>query len=114
MVVLVLVVYRKNGQRYCLPVRFVFFSSINNNIIIFLELVTGHALAENILPSDPPTETTTDTLQPPVQHEDAPNEHGHSRNSSNTSQLSKASGYSSIHSHSHSRQSSSGDSGHIR
>ncbi|XP_060526209.1 uncharacterized protein LOC132701918 isoform X2 [Cylas formicarius] len=42
-------------------------------------------------------------------------ETGHSRNSSNTSQLSKASGYSSIHSHSHSRQSSSGDSaGHIR
>ncbi|XP_066252828.1 EEIG family member 2 isoform X2 [Euwallacea similis] len=38
---------------------------------------------------------------------------GHSRNSSNTSQMSKASGYSSI---SHSRQSSSGDStaGHIR
>lgn len=41
-------------------------------------------------------------------------EPGHSRNSSNTSQMSKASGYSSIHSHSHSRQSSSGDSGHIR
>ncbi|KAF5286339.1 hypothetical protein FQA39_LY04237 [Lamprigera yunnana] len=39
-------------------------------------------------------------------------EQGHSRNSSNTSQMSKASGYSSIHSHS--RQSSSGDSGHIR
>lgn len=39
-------------------------------------------------------------------------EPGHSRNSSNTSQMSKASGYSSIHSHS--RQSSSGDSGHIR
>lgn len=40
-------------------------------------------------------------------------EMGHSRNSSNTSQMSKASGYSSI---SHSRQSSSGDSaaGHIR
>nr|CAH7744855.1 unnamed protein product [Callosobruchus chinensis] len=40
-------------------------------------------------------------------------EPGHSRNSSNTSQLSKASGYSSG-AHSHSRQSSSGDSGHVR
>lgn len=39
-------------------------------------------------------------------------EQGHSRNSSNTSQMSKASGYSSIHTHS--RQSSSGDSGHVR
>ncbi|KAK5649557.1 hypothetical protein RI129_000586 [Pyrocoelia pectoralis] len=44
--------------------------------------------------------------------EDPVCEQGHSRNSSNTSQMSKASGYSSIHSHS--RQSSSGDSGHIR
>ncbi|XP_014288857.1 early estrogen-induced gene 1 protein isoform X5 [Halyomorpha halys] len=38
---------------------------------------------------------------------------GHSRNSSNTSQLSKGSGYGSLNSQ-HSRQSSSGDSGHIR
>lgn len=79
-----------------------------------IDLVAGHTLAENSLPSGVPTETT-DTLQIPVeQHEEPTNEHGHSRNSSNTSQLSKASGYSSIHSHSHSRQSSSGDSGHIR
>lgn len=49
-----------------------------------------------------------------IKSTEAPCEPGHSRNSSNTSQLSKASGYSSIHSHSHSRQSSSGDSGHIR
>lgn len=49
-----------------------------------------------------------------IKSTDAPCEPGHSRNSSNTSQLSKASGYSSIHSHTHSRQSSSGDSGHIR
>lgn len=42
-------------------------------------------------------------------------ESGHSRNSSNTSQLSKGSGYGSLNSHGqHSRQSSSGDSGHIR
>lgn len=39
-------------------------------------------------------------------------ETGHTRNSSNTSQLSKASDYSSIHTHS--RHSSSGDSSHIR
>ncbi|XP_073993984.1 EEIG family member 2 isoform X2 [Rhodnius prolixus] len=38
---------------------------------------------------------------------------GHSRNSSNTSQMSKGSGYGSLNSQ-HSRQSSSGDSGHIR
>lgn len=38
---------------------------------------------------------------------------GHSRNSSNTSQLSKGSGYGSLNSQ-HSRQSSSGDSGHMR
>lgn len=83
--------------------------------LFILELVTGHTLAENSLPSGITTETT-DTLQPPTewQHEELTNEHGHSRNSSNTSQLSKGSGYSSIHSHSHSRQSSSGDSGHIR
>ncbi|XP_054270885.1 EEIG family member 2 isoform X3 [Macrosteles quadrilineatus] len=43
-------------------------------------------------------------------HEAAP---GHSRNSSNTSQLSKGSGYGSLNSQ-HSRQSSSGDSTHIR
>lgn len=47
-----------------------------------------------------------------VEHEELSCEQGHSRNSSNTSQMSKASGYSSVHSHS--RQSSSGDSGHIR
>ncbi|XP_034936936.1 protein FAM102B isoform X3 [Chelonus insularis] len=47
---------------------------------------------------------------------EAHTESGHSRNSSNTSQLSKGSGYGSLNSHSqHSRQSSSGgDSGHIR
>lgn len=48
----------------------------------------------------------------PSEIEEPACEPGHSRNSSNTSQMSKASGYSSIHSHS--RQSSSGDSGHIR
>ncbi|XP_014250981.1 protein FAM102A isoform X4 [Cimex lectularius] len=40
-------------------------------------------------------------------------EMGHSRNPSNTSQMSKGSGYGSMNSQ-HSRQSSSGDSGHIR
>ncbi|XP_071442363.1 EEIG family member 2 isoform X4 [Hetaerina americana] len=46
----------------------------------------------------------------------ATNGGGHSRNSSNTSQMSRASGYGSLNSQSqqHSRQSSSGDSGHIR
>lgn len=39
-------------------------------------------------------------------------EAGHTRNSSNTSQMSKASDYSSIHTHS--RHSSSGDSTHIK
>lgn len=43
---------------------------------------------------------------------EVPVETGHTRNSSNTSQLSKASDYSSIHTHS--RHSSSGDSSHIR
>lgn len=79
--------------------------------------MSGHALAENCLPSGVPLAEATDTLHPPPtfeQHEEPLGEHGHSRNSSNTSQLSRASGYSSIHSHSHSRQSSSGDSGHIR
>ncbi|XP_046669804.1 protein FAM102B isoform X5 [Homalodisca vitripennis] len=54
---------------------------------------------------------TTETV-PEEPHDAAP---GHSRNSSNTSQLSKGSGYGSLNSQSqHSRQSSSGDSGHIR
>lgn len=84
-------------------------------LFFIADLVTGHTLTENNLPSVTIAAEATDTLQPPPeQHEELPNEHGHSRNSSNTSQLSKASGYSSIHSHSHSRQSSSGDSGHIR
>ncbi|PBC30601.1 protein FAM102A isoform X4 [Apis laboriosa] len=58
-----------------------------------------------IVPSALPVETLAE----------AHTESGHSRNSSNTSQLSKGSGYGSLNSHSqHSRQSSSGDSGHIR
>ncbi|KAL1506234.1 hypothetical protein ABEB36_005631 [Hypothenemus hampei] len=88
------------------------------------ELVIGQTLAETGLTSN------TTQLEPPGQelaptsvHVEVANDqqnvgtiqdtHGHSRNSSNTSQMSKASGYSSI---SHSRQSSSGDSaaGHIR
>ncbi|CAH2001194.1 unnamed protein product [Acanthoscelides obtectus] len=55
-------------------------------------------------PQEPPIVPTSTTCS---------SEPGHSRNSSNTSQLSKASGYSSG-AHSHSRQSSSGDSGHVR
>ncbi|KAK9498773.1 hypothetical protein O3M35_003336 [Rhynocoris fuscipes] len=49
---------------------------------------------------------------PTVPHDEGL-ELGHSRNSSNTSQMSKGSGYGSLNSQ-HSRQSSSGDSGHIR
>ncbi|XP_044258634.1 uncharacterized protein LOC123007411 isoform X2 [Tribolium madens] len=77
------------------------------------ELVIGHTLVENSVPVTVAVEGATDQVQP-SDHEEVVCETGHSRNSSNTSQLSKASGYSSIHSHSHSRQSSSGDSGHIR
>jgi len=76
------------------------------------ELVINQpALSEN---NAPPT-LTLDSLEfaPTAETDDGQTvEHGHSRNSSNTSQMSKASGYSSTHSHS--RQSSSGDSGHIR
>lgn len=81
---------------------------------IILDLVIGHTLAETNVPVSSASEPA-DMLQVPSEpHEELTCEHGHSRNSSNTSQLSKASGYSSIHSHTHSRQSSSGDSGHIR
>ncbi|KYB29420.1 Protein FAM102A-like Protein [Tribolium castaneum] len=76
------------------------------------ELVIGHTLVENSVPVTVAVEGP-DQVQAP-EHEEVVCETGHSRNSSNTSQLSKASGYSSIHSHCHSRQSSSGDSGHIR
>ncbi|KAJ8971920.1 hypothetical protein NQ317_008704 [Molorchus minor] len=85
------------------------------------DLVIGQTLAENNIPvavaADSNDALTQQTANLAVEHADpqeVPCETGHSRNSSNTSQLSKASGYSSIHSHSHSRQSSSGDSGHIR
>ncbi|XP_074039222.1 uncharacterized protein isoform X1 [Leptinotarsa decemlineata] len=91
------------------------------------DLVIGQTLSENNVPVSIATDwneaLTTQTassvpslLPAPADHDihDVRGEHGHSRNSSNTSQLSKASGYSSIHSLSHSRQSSSGDSGHIR
>ncbi|KAL3279095.1 hypothetical protein HHI36_016609, partial [Cryptolaemus montrouzieri] len=78
------------------------------------ELVIGQTLSENNIPVSVPADSA-DPAQIPSEQEEIPlGEPGHSRNSSNTSQLSKASGYSSIHSHSHSRQSSSGDSGHIR
>ncbi|XP_044761345.1 uncharacterized protein LOC123318709 isoform X2 [Coccinella septempunctata] len=78
------------------------------------ELVIGQTLSENNIPVTVASDCS-EPIQIPVDHEEIPlGEPGHSRNSSNTSQLSKASGYSSIHSHSHSRQSSSGDSGHIR
>lgn len=80
---------------------------------LFLELVINQTLAENNVPVTIALEGDN------VQYHEAVDEIpvcelGHSRNSSNTSQMSKASGYSSIHSHTHSRQSSSGDSGHIR
>jgi hypothetical protein len=82
---------------------------------MFSDLVIGHSLVENSVPVTVAVEGGTDQAQQPSQeHEEVVCETGHSRNSSNTSQLSKASGYSSIHSHTHSRQSSSGDSGHIR
>lgn len=87
------------------------------------ELIISQTLSETGLAtaSTPFDQSGTD-LATPASHVDQPNnsagsghaqEPGHSRNSSNTSQMSKASGYSSI---SHSRQSSSGDStaGHIR
>ncbi|XP_072384881.1 EEIG family member 2 isoform X3 [Diabrotica undecimpunctata] len=89
------------------------------------ELVIGQTLTENnaqvsIAPDATNESHPVSSLPSALPHLDhepqemALGEPGHSRNSSNTSQLSKASGYSSIHSHSHSRQSSSGDSGHIR
>ncbi|XP_056640860.1 early estrogen-induced gene 1 protein isoform X2 [Diorhabda sublineata] len=87
------------------------------------ELVIGQTLTENNAPVSVSTDHVNDNhpISSILSHSDqepqetaALCEHGHSRNSSNTSQLSKASGYSSIQSHSHSRQSSSGDSGHIR
>ncbi|CAH1155224.1 unnamed protein product [Phaedon cochleariae] len=89
------------------------------------DLVIGQTLTE----TNVPVSIAPDLLDPPTTFQQPPTvdsetardlagnqtgEHGHSRNSSNTSQLSKASGYSSVHSRSHSRQSSSGDSGHIR
>ncbi|KAK9727938.1 N-terminal C2 in EEIG1 and EHBP1 protein [Popillia japonica] len=79
------------------------------------ELVIGHTLPENNVPITLAVEQSTDNIPSlNTEAEEVPSEQGHSRNSSNTSQMSKASGYSSIHSHTHSRQSSSGDSGHIR
>lgn len=84
------------------------------------DLVIGQTLTENNIPITIATDcndVVTQATVLPAEHvelQEAPCEPGHSRNSSNTSQLSKASGYSSIHSHTHSRQSSSGDSGHIR
>ncbi|XP_045469238.1 uncharacterized protein LOC123676930 isoform X2 [Harmonia axyridis] len=76
------------------------------------ELVIGQTLSETNIPVTVAPDSS-EPIQISVDHEEIPlGEPGHSRNSSNTSQLSKASGYSSIHSHS--RQSSSGDSGHIR
>ncbi|XP_065343964.1 EEIG family member 2 isoform X4 [Cloeon dipterum] len=56
-------------------------------------------------PAIPTNHITVDSLA---------HEPGHSRNNSNTSQMSKASGYSSLSQSQHSRQSSSGDSGHTR
>lgn len=86
------------------------------------DLVIGQTLTEGSLTAPTPTDQSGNELVPPIVHcEQATDyagpghaqEPGHSRNSSNTSQMSRASGYSSI---SHSRQSSSGDSaaGHIR
>ncbi|XP_019763948.2 protein FAM102A isoform X2 [Dendroctonus ponderosae] len=85
------------------------------------DLVIGQTLAESSgLPAaSTPFDAAPHEFALPIFHAES-GEHaafvqepGHSRNSSNTSQMSKASGYSSI---SHSRQSSSGDStaGHIR
>ncbi|XP_049821107.1 uncharacterized protein LOC109600672 isoform X2 [Aethina tumida] len=76
------------------------------------ELVIGQTLTENNVPVTVATDYLEINPQQAPEHDEPTAEPGHSRNSSNTSQLSKASGYSSIHSHS--RQSSSGDSGHIR
>ncbi|KRT86743.1 hypothetical protein AMK59_1 [Oryctes borbonicus] len=79
------------------------------------DLVIGHTVPENNVPTTLAIEQSTDNIPSlNTDVEEVPCEQGHSRNSSNTSQMSKASGYSSIHSHTHSRQSSSGDSGHIR
>lgn len=81
-------------------------------------MVIGQTLTENntpisVEPSDLPSiQHNTEQHNDEQQQQQSITEFGHSRNSSNTSQLSKASGYSSIHTHS--RQSSSGDSGHIR
>ncbi|XP_031352641.1 protein FAM102B isoform X3 [Photinus pyralis] len=73
------------------------------------ELIVGQTQNDHI-PVVIALDNNEGSLNPP-EIEDPICEQGHSRNSSNTSQMSKASGYSSIHSHS--RQSSSGDSGHI-
>lgn len=78
--------------------------------IFCVELNLGQSQNDNVSVTVAP-----DIIDPSVtvsEIEECVCEPGHSRNSSNTSQMSKASGYSSIHSHS--RQSSSGDSGHIR
>uniref|UniRef100_A0A0A9XTG1 Protein FAM102A n=1 Tax=Lygus hesperus TaxID=30085 RepID=A0A0A9XTG1_LYGHE len=56
---------------------------------------------------------TVESFPPPVAPFDDSLDMGHSRNPSNTSQMSKGSGYGSMNSQ-HSRQSSSGDSGHVR
>nr|CAI5851052.1 unnamed protein product [Callosobruchus analis] len=84
------------------------------------DLVIGQTLQEGN-PGSGAVGDCPQTLPQQQDHQDMPtvaasaacSEPGHSRNSSNTSQLSKASGYSSG-AHSHSRQSSSGDSGHVR
>lgn len=82
-------------------------------MFLCVDLVIGQTLTEN----NTPTSVAIEQNEVPVVNNESHSdeqcpEYGHSRNSSNTSQLSKASGYSSIHTHS--RQSSSGDSGHIR
>lgn len=113
MEVVVLEVYLKNVRLYCLPVSFSYIFVYKKLKESILELVINQTLAESSVPVTVAVEIDN------VAHQEGMDdlqicEHGHSRNSSNTSQMSKASGYSSIHSHTHSRQSSSGDSGHIR
>ncbi|XP_076258421.1 uncharacterized protein LOC143195290 [Rhynchophorus ferrugineus] len=87
------------------------------------EIVIGQTLPESGGASaSTPSDQSSTEIAPFIVHCEQVTDHvtvantqepGHSRNSSNTSQMSRASGYSSI---SHSRQSSSGDSaaGHIR
>jgi hypothetical protein len=61
-----------------------------------------------------PVQNTLDPTHA-VDETDEGHEPGHSRNSSNTIQMSKTSGYNSLNNQSqHSRHSSSGDSGHVR